>query len=217
LKRVIVPPTPGVLAAYGGLIADIRNDFIRTAFVDLDAAGLATLESHAAELEARALTWLRDEQQFGGEARLIWSADMRYLGQSYEIETVINRADLTNGALLPIAEAFHAEHSRVYDHSDPAAPVQVVNLRLVIRGSAPKPALSETPQTPGPASADAETTIFLDGATHTTPIYARAGLAPGQAFAGPAIVTQDDCTTIVPPGHQVTVDGWGNLLIAAED
>ena len=47
VARVIVPPTPGVLSAYGGLIADIRNDFIRTAFIDLDVDGLKSLDSHA--------------------------------------------------------------------------------------------------------------------------------------------------------------------------
>ena len=66
LAQVIVPPTPGVLSAYGGLIADIRNDFIRTAFVDLDAAGLKALDGYAAELEAQALHWLREDQGFQG-------------------------------------------------------------------------------------------------------------------------------------------------------
>ena len=216
VAQVIVPPTPGVLSAYGGLIADIRNDFIRTVFVDLDADGLRVLDREAAELEARALTWLRDEQGFGGEARLIWSADMRYLGQSYEIETVIDRAAIAEGRIEALAEAFHAEHERVYDHADPEAPVQVVNLRLVVSGSAPKPALAETAETPADAAAAGQTEIFLDGARHRAAIHRRADLSPGHRFAGPAIVTQDDTTTIIPPGMGVRVDGWGNLLIAPE-
>ncbi|MGZ0189185.1 MAG: hydantoinase/oxoprolinase family protein [Alphaproteobacteria bacterium] len=216
LRNVVVPPTPGVLSAYGGLIADIRNDFIRTAFVDLDGEGLAILESFAGDLEARALTWLRDEQGFDGEARLNWSADMRYRGQSYEIETVVNRSDIASRALTPIAEAFHAEHARVYGHSDADAPVQVVNLRLVVSGSAPKPALKESPAATGAVEPVGSAVIYLGGAEHRASIYARADLQPGHGFDGPAIVTQDDCTTIVPPGHRVQVDGWRNLLIEAE-
>ncbi len=216
VAQVIVPPTPGVLSAYGGLIADIRNDFIKTAFVALDAEGLAALDGYAAELEMRAMTWLRDEQGFYGEARLIWSADMRYRGQSYEIETMIDRADIAAGRLGPIGDAFHAAHARVYDHSDAEAEVQVVNLRLVVSGSAPKPALSEQPVQAAQAAPQGTTEVYLDGASHSAQIYARAQLAPGHSFTGPAIVTQDDCTTIVPPGLTVRVDGWNNLLISAE-
>jgi len=216
LRQVIVPPTPGVLSAYGGLIADIRNDFIRTAFVDLDAEGLELLEGHAAELEAQALRWLREEQGFQGEARLIWSADMRYRGQSYEIETLVDRADIAGGGAAAMAAAFHREHARVYDHHDEDAPIQIINLRLVVSGSAPKPQLAERPAADRPAASASEAAVFLDGASRRAPIYRRADLEPGHAFVGPAIVAQDDCTTVVPPGLGVRVDGWGNLLIAPE-
>jgi len=216
LAQVIVPPTPGVLSAYGGLIADIRNDFIRTAFVDLDVAGLKALDGYAVDLEAQALHWLRQEQGFQGEARLVWTADMRYRGQSYEIETLVNRADIASGALAPLGAAFHREHERVYDHADPDAPVQIVNLRLVVSGSVPKPEFTESPAASGPPSPLGEAEVYLDGQTRTAQIFARADLAPGHSFSGMAIITQDDCTTIVPPGQRVRVDGWGNLLIEAE-
>ena len=217
IQRTVIPPTPGVLSAYGGLIADIRNDFIRTAFVELDAAGLAALDAQAEELEARALAWLRDEQGFGGEARLVWSADMRYLGQSYEIETVIDRGDIAAGRAAPLADAFHAAHERVYDHADPEAPVQVVNLRLVVSGSARKPGLAERPLAPRAARPKGETTVHLDGAARRATLHDRAALSPGEYFAGPAIVAQDDCTSIVPPGFTARVDGWGNLVIEPEE
>ncbi len=216
VAQVIVPPTPGVLSAYGGLIADIRNDFIRTAFVDLGESGLAELEQFAVVLEERAMIWLRDEQGFAGDARLIWSADMRYRGQSYEIETLVDRADIAAGRISPIAEAFHREHARIYDHSDPDADVQIVNLRLIVSGSAPKPVLAKGMLSQMRAAAVGSAEVFLDGERHDASVYRRSDLRPGHCFDGPAIVTQDDCTTIVPPGQTVRVDGWGNLLIAAE-
>jgi len=216
LARVVVPPTPGVLSAYGGLIADIRNDFIRTAFVDLDPNGLLLLEAHAAELEAQALHWIREEQGFAGEARLIFSADMRYRGQSYEIETPVSRADIAAGNVATIADAFHAEHARVYDHADPEAPVQVVNLRLVVSGSLAKPGFTPEALTHGRAVPLGETEIFLDGAALPAGLYRRVQLEPGQSLKGPAIIAQDDCTTVVPPGFAVEVDAWGNLVIEPE-
>lgn len=216
MRRVIVPPVPGVLSAYGGLIADIRNDFIRTAFVDLDPAGLVVLDGHANELEARAVSWLRDEQGFAGEASLIWSADMRYRGQSYELETVIDRRDLAAGTVGQVAEAFHAEHRRVYEHADPHAAVQVVNLRLVIRGTVPKPEFSRLDSGAGPAVPAGSAAVHLDGADRTAAVFLRSDLLSGQSFSGPAVVVQDDCTSIVPPGYAASVDGWGNLIIEPE-
>ena len=216
IARMIVPPAPGVLSAYGGLIADIRNDFIRTAFVDVDADGVAVLDGFAVELEARALAWLREEQGFAGEARLLWSADMRYLGQSYEIETPVDRADIRSQRAAALADAFHAEHERVYGHADAEAPVQAVNLRLTVSGAVPKPAFSESAAAPGPAVPAGHATVFLDGAMREAALYDRAGLVPGRHFAGPAVVSQDDCTTVVPPGFAVEVDLRGNLVLTRE-
>jgi N-methylhydantoinase A len=62
----------------------------------------------------------------------------------------------------------------------------------------------------------AQVEVFMDGAWRSVPLYARDGLLCGHAFAGPAIVAQPDCTTVVPPGFGVTVDGTGNLLIEPE-
>ena len=216
MKRVIVPPLPGVLSAYGGLIADIRNDFIRTAFVDLDPAGLAVLDRHADDLEARALAWLRGEQGFAGPASLVWSADMRYRGQSYEIETVIDRADLAAGRTEPVAAAFHREHHAVYEHADPEAPVQVVNLRLVIRGSVPRPGIARSRRSSDPPPVLGTGRVRLDGADSDAALYRRTDLAAGHSLSGPAIVIQDDCTSVIPAGFTASVDDWANLIIEPE-
>ena len=213
LKKVIVPPTPGVLSAYGGLIADIRNDFISTVFVDLDVDGLHVVENAAVELETKALNWLHNEQGFNGEAQLHFTADMRYLGQSYEIETPVNRSDLSAGDPALVAGAFHTEHERVYDHSDKQAPVQIVNLRLVVSGVVPKPALSKSEPINDPPVATAQIDIFLDGEKQSASLYSRNNLYPGQSFGGPAVVEQDDCTTVIPSGYNTSVDAWGNLVI----
>lgn len=216
VAQVVVPPTPGVLSAYGGLIADVRNDFIRTVFLDLDAEGLAALEPHAAALESEALAWLRDSQGFKGEARLIVSADMRYRGQSYEIETTLSRTDIANSNVAAVAEAFHAEHARVYDHSDSEASVQVVNLRLVVSGSPPKPGFAPHALIHARAEPIGEVEVFLAGERRSAGLYERVRLQPGQTFSGPAIVAQEDCTSVVPPGFAAEVDAWGNLVIRAE-
>ncbi len=212
MERIVVPTTPGVLSAFGGLIADIKNDFIKTVYCDLDG-GAETLRDGYAALRRDAMTWLHDEQGFAGEATLLYTADMRYRGQSFEIETVLQENWIEAGDLAAIADAFHAEHGRVYDHADDAAAVQAINLRLVIVGAAPKPELKQLPeggQTPEPIGT---MEVFYDGATHEAALYDRAALLAGQRIDGPAVVQQDDCTTCILGGFTAEIDSYGNLLL----
>lgn len=216
LDRIIVPPTPGVLAAFGGLVADIRNDFIRTAFVDLSTAGLADLKGHAADLAQQARAWLTEEQKFAGKAHLQYSADMRYRGQSYEIEVLLQDAWIETGDLQSVGDAFHAEHERVYEHADEKAPVQIVNLRLVASGASPQPKIKRAELVKRAATPVAEARVFYDGAHVPAGIYDRDKLVPGEGFAGPAIVRQSDCTTCLVGGFRATVDEFSNLIITRD-
>jgi N-methylhydantoinase A len=213
MQRIIVPPVPGVLAAYGGLVADIRNDFIRTAFVEVDADGVAALAGHVRALEAQGRAWLRDEQRFSGEPKLSWSADMRYRGQSYEIEVPVERAWIDEGNLDALRQAFHREHERVYEHADEKAIVQAVNLRLVATGTAPRPQTRQSEPVDRPATAIGETRVFFDGDWHVAKVFDRARLVAGEHLTGPAVVRQDDCTTCLVRGYTATVDPHLNLII----
>ena len=82
---VLVPATPGVLSALGGLVSDTKNDFIQTVYEMLEPAALASLESTYANLAERAMDWLRKEQGHPGAPQLTYSADIRYAGQSFVI------------------------------------------------------------------------------------------------------------------------------------
>jgi N-methylhydantoinase A len=212
IRRIVVPLTPGVLSAFGGLIADIKNDFIRTVYFDLDASTLETIHEGFAELRQAALAWLREEQGFQGEATLLYSADMRYRGQSFEIDTLLE----ADSDVATMEAAFHREHERLYEHADREAPVQVINLRLVVVGEPPKPALSTLGEATGDPVPIRAVEVYADGGRHRAEIYRRDELRAGHRFSGPAIVSQDDCTTCVLDGFLVTVDGYGNLILETE-
>ena len=214
MASVVVPTTPGVLSALGGLIADIKNDFIATAFVELEPAALAGIQSGYAELEKKALHWLQKEQGYDGPYRFVYSADMRYQGQSYEIETVLDGVHIKADDLAAMAEAFHRRHEAVYDHADREAPVQIINLRLVIAGESPKPNFPKLAEKPGAATSKESWRVYLEGAEREVPVYARTDLMPGQTFTSPAIVTQSDCTTCIPAGFTGRVDAYRNLILS---
>ena len=214
LKEVIVPPTPGVLSAYGGLIADIRNDFIRTVMVDLDETGLLNLRETAKFLEVEATNWLRKEQGFDGVSKLDWSADMRYRGQSYEIETAFEKLDLDSSVIDGLATLFHEAHHSIYEHSDPNAEIQIVNLRLVISGEVPKPKFLTHLENKRIAKSLRSHIIYLDEKEFKASLFERDSLEPGHFFTGPAIISQNDTTTIVLPDFDVKVDQFKNLIMS---
>lgn len=214
MKGVVVPPTPGVVSALGGLIADLRNDFIRTLFLDL-SHGTEALVAPLAELEATGRAWIAG-QGYAGPVEIRVSADMRYLGQSYEIETPLQPFWITGGDAGAIARAFHAEHSRLFGHASPGAEVQIVNLRLVAFGATPKPVVRKPAPASAPARPERLVTGWFDGVAHQTPFYNRMSLQPGHRLTSPAIVGQDDTTTVIPPGFALTVDAFGNLVITAQ-
>jgi len=216
MREVVVPRVPGVLSAFGGLIADIKSDFIRTVYLDLEAGSLAEMRAVFAELREAAMAWIRDEHGYDGPVTLLHSADMRYRGQSYEIDTPLEAEWIDDGAVEALAGAFHAAHHRIYEHSDADAPVQVINMRLVVVGTPPKPRFAPVEKSDAAPTPVASVPVYYDGATHTAAVYARVDLRAGQTFEGPAIVTQDDCTTCVLGGFTATVDASGNLILSRE-
>lgn len=214
IRQVVVPPFPGILSAAGAVLADLKNDFIRTVLLDLDGRAGQALRAGFAELKAAAFEWLRQEGKFAGEALVELSLDMRYAGQAYEIEVPIAEGWVEAEDLGAIRRAFDARHEQVYGHSDPAAPAQVVNLRLVITAPTPKPALAEVE----PAESDEPEPfrwgkVFYGGAERAMPFFRRAGLKAGHRLVGPAVVVEDDCTVCIPAGFSGFVDRWGNIIL----
>ncbi|MFK4444898.1 N-methylhydantoinase A [Caballeronia udeis] len=213
MPNVTVPVTPGVLSALGGLIADIKNDFVKTTYYELNETSLGLLEEDARGLEQQARAWMTEQIGHSDSAPITLTADMRYRGQSFEIETPLTRDTIRAQDMAAIRDAFHAEHRRLYGHSDDAAPIQLIALRLVISSVTPKPELERLATSTEPAIPVREIEAWMDGQARLIPLYRRADLRAGQAFEGPAVIAQDDATTCVLPGFTVNVDPFGNLVL----
>jgi N-methylhydantoinase A len=216
IPRVLVPVAPGTLSALGALQADVAADFIRSVHWPLAAAMDDGVRRAVEELETQARDWLADEAPAVQNVDLRWSADMRYVGQSHEIETPLPAAPLHAGETKPLAEALHAAHLRLFNHNDPAAAVEMINLRLRASGQLPQ-RLENGPRIDprDDAGPSGSRDILGNGATHAA-IYARDALGSGQRITGPAIVEQTDTTTVIPPGWVGVVDPFGNLAITLD-
>jgi N-methylhydantoinase A len=140
------------------------------------------------------------------------SADMRYVGQEYTVNVTV--ADAISVA--EIEESFHRAHDTRYGHSTPGAPVEFVNLRLAALGRLERRVLPYAPEAHGDDPITGRRQAIFDGAAHDTPVLWRDWIKLGAEYQGPLVIEEDSATTIVPPGHHVRLDEWGNIIITAE-
>jgi N-methylhydantoinase A len=127
---ILAPPTPGTLAALGARHAEAAADFIRSVHWRLDDPISAAVSSALADLQAQSVAWLEQEAPSTERSALHWTADMRYVGQSHEIETPLRPEWLNGDDVSPLANAFHSAHQRIFTYADPEAIPEMVNLRV---------------------------------------------------------------------------------------
>jgi N-methylhydantoinase A len=215
IKRVIVPPAPGTFSAGGMLQTNIQHNVAQTLYrrADDDIASdvCATFEA----LEKQARTILQHDGVAMENMRMLYSAEMRYVGQEYAVQVAFPNNEFDAEALKQMPDLFHTAHNTRYGHSNPAEVVEYVNLRITATGIIDKPA-------PGRYEMvrDSETPSFklrnvvFNGELHQTRVYDRALLQHGHSVEGPAIVEEPSATTVIPPGHRLNVDEFNNLDIS---
>ncbi|MGH1354310.1 MAG: hydantoinase/oxoprolinase family protein [Thalassovita sp.] len=213
LKRVLAPRRPGVVSALGGLVADLRGDFIRTVFEPLNQALLTRLQSCFQDMATEGQAWVT-KQGHAGAVDLHLSADMRYVGQSYEIEVVLQPGWLND--LTALEQAFHETHARLYDFADPKGVIEVVNLRLAAVGAGPNPEMPVEAAEAAQARPDRQVPVYL-GHVQDIPLFDRQALGAGAEFMGPAIVAQEDTTLTIPPGCAAHVDRAQNIILSFQE
>jgi len=194
----------------------VKNDFIRTVFLEMNDATLPILRGALADLIGQAERWLRREQNYAGEATHAVSADMSYRGQSFEIEVALEAAWIERADLAAMLTAFHRRHAAIYEFADESAAVQILNLRLVIAGAAPLPSFPVLAEAGGPPAPECFVSIWYDGASLSVPLFRRDSLRCGHELPSPAVVVQDDATTCIPAGFAGRVDAHGNLHLRRE-
>jgi N-methylhydantoinase A len=217
MAGMIVPLYPGVYSAIGLIMSDVKHDYIQSKMSPIDALTPGDVNAMFARLEALAAEELRDDG-FAAEAVEIQRAlDLRYAGQGYEI-TLPCGDTAQDGGLGTLRQKFDAQHKAMFGHSAPGEPVEIVSYRVRGLGRVPPVAMPRFTRT-GATLADAlrETRrARFDGQAIDCPVYQRERLDVGLAVAGPAILDQFDCTTVIYPGQIARVDEWKNLIVTQE-
>ena len=212
MRRVLVPPAPGVFSAVGLLFSQTEHEFVRTLFLRSGEIDADTITDAYRSLADEATAALRDEGIAPEAATFQRLADLRYAGQAYELTVRVPEGQVDAEELVG---AFVAEHERTYGHGSAEDPVDLVSIRMLARIARP-----DAPATISPVGAAART---VAGETRQAYFGPEAGLVEAPVLTrealrervveGPLFVDEYDSTTVVPPGCRATLDAFGCIEI----
>jgi len=218
VPTVIVPRLPGNFSALGMLMAEWRQDFVRTFFGTFGSIDPAFAHAAFAELrEAGAGALERDGFTATG-GRFVFAADLRYRGQEHAIPIDVFGPDDLLEASAATATRFNEQHDRRYGHSAPDQSIEIVNLRLVVTVPRANDAVSEllsTPWEPSETAAEQRRAVVFEDPARPLEarILWRPALAAGEEIVGPAVIEEANSTILLHPGDRAVVHPWGHLII----
>lgn len=213
IRRVLIPPAPGVFSALGLLFSDTEHEVVRTLMLrgaDVDAAAL---ESAFAGVEAEATANL--VATGGSTVTVTRYADVRYAGQAYELSVRVSPEPVDVAVLVG---DFVAEHVRTYGHGSADDPVDIVSVRALARIERttarkydPLAAIQALP------TLESVRLAYFGPETglRETPVCNRAGLLAGER-RGPLLIDEIDSTCVVPPGCVARLDAHGNIEVEVD-
>jgi N-methylhydantoinase A len=215
IGRVVIPANAGVGSAVGLLRAPVAYEIVRGRLIRLSEFDAAAANRLIAEMRAEAEAVVRQgapEAEALAEQR---SAFMRYRGQGHEIAVTLPVRDFTAADRATLSDLFEAAYRRLYSRSIPGVDIEI--LSWVVSLAAPAQgrlasAQTERPSAPMPAARRAVFDIdrgeFID-----TPVYWRANLAPGARIKGPAVIAEDETSTVVGPQFEARIDRFGYIAL----
>ena len=216
IRSVVIPPLPGLFSAMGLLFSGIEHHAVRSCLLSRQALSADALEAVCAELRADLLSTFAEEGHAADEVAVRYSADVRFRGQTSEINVPLASGSWGPAELAALKAGFADEHERLYGHrSDPDNPVEVIALRAVGRAEVPD---SSDRLRPGAAvageSRDRSAWFGPSWGSIDTPVCRREDLGHGER--GPLLIDEYDTTIVVPPGMRARVDDQLNAHIEPE-
>ncbi len=209
MRRVIVPPRPGLCSAFGALAAIVRVDAVRSVYLTDRTTTAAELDTLFTELEAQAQADVT-AQGLAQKAAVRRFIAMRYQGQNYEQEVTVPAGTVDEAVLAEV----YAEYGRLYEgfygYRLDGIPIELVRLSVVAMGE--PPVFASLPSEEGESEGPGQREVFFPATGFVaTDIVRRDRLAPGEGRAGPLIVESMDSTVVVPPGWTLAVTASGIL------
>ncbi len=217
ISKIVVPPNPGLFSAYGLLSANFTCSLVQALMETAEQIEVRDLEKTFDVLHMRAVKTITSQGVKQENMKASRQLDMRYLGQGYEL-TVPVSYPLTIRDFPQVVESYHRKHKAIYGYAREEAPLEIVNARLTAVGVVKKPKMrKQKPHGKTPPKEVLLTRRHVFFEKHETfeeaPIYIREKLRCKNSFSGPAVIEQYDATTVVYPGWEAEVDGFGNIVL----
>ena len=216
IGRVVVPAGAGVASALGFLVAPPATDMVASYVIRLERADWAHIAALFAEMQARGIALLTEAGADPAAITCRASAEMRHVGQGFEISVPL--PGLTPGAadLPAIREAFFASYRTRFARTMEEAPIEVLSWRLAC--AAPGRDIRLNAATPGTGTLQAaqrgtRSVLFEAEGWQECAVYDRYKLPAGARFPGPALVEERESTCVIGPDAMVHVDPFGNLVV----
>ncbi len=212
IPTVLIPPHGGLLSAYGMLYADIMKDYSQTVLLKTEDSGTnihRLLDNGFKALLSRAEVDMQSEGYSFSQIKIERSLDMRYDGQSYELNIPYLDEE------TDFVSIFHTMHTRRFSYARPDATVEVVNLRInaIVETDKPEPNTESVSDTDPTNARISQIPVYFEGEYIPTNFYQRELLLTGHRIEGPAIITEFSATTVIPPNFVADVDVYGNLIL----
>jgi N-methylhydantoinase A len=205
ISRLIISRYAATLSAYGMLASDITKDYVKTVMLH-DEVDTPILTDQLSSLIQQAQTGMANEGISPEKIELQPSLDLRYTGQSYELN-------------IPYTQNFISEfrhaHETAYGYSYPKKEIEIVNLRIRAVGKVPPIHLPVHPARVNGAEITPESVrkIELSDGPGIVPIYDYGDLIPGPVISGPVLIVSADTTIFIDKGDRLQLDKHENLII----
>jgi N-methylhydantoinase A len=220
IRHLLLPPNPGILCAFGLLVSDLRHDLLETHVRPLQDFSFEEAGPILERLHASAQELLERDGVPSARRVVELHADLRYVGQSYELAVPV---DPPNGhGWAGLVARFHDEHRQRFGHADKRAAIEVVTLGATGWGRVDPPRLAPLESGgPSPKAAQVSTrpvyfesdSVGSGGKWHDTPVYDRSRLSAKNVVTGPAIIDEVSSTTVLYPGDVARMHETGALLV----
>ncbi|MDH5540982.1 MAG: hypothetical protein OEY03_16380, partial [Rhizobacter sp.] len=218
----IVPREASVLCAFGMLMCELRHDYVRTFAARLEGIDWARLEALVGAMAGEGAQALADEGIAAARRRFELRLDCRYIRQYHEVSVALPLAAIERHDAAAIAQAFHAEHQRLFGYAleGEGTPVEIINLRLQAIGATDRPAYRN--EAAGSADAGAalkgRRSVYLPGrdAFAEVPVYDGHRMRCGHHISGPALVEQQTTSIFVSDVFDCVVDALGSFVLHAK-
>ena len=219
-RNVISPAQPGITAALGLLVTDLKYEHTRSVLITLNDAStdqLNKINRIVDELKNEADLQLNQDKVSKDNRKYEYIMECRYLGQGFELRTKMPDEPLTKQNVGVVIDNFYEVHKQQYGHAFRDQITEAITIRIIASVDVDKLTFTKLKtggvENPSYAQLYARDTVFDDGKRVSTPRYSRDKLKSGDYLTGPSVITQHNSTTIVPPGYRATMLDAGDIII----